>query len=390
MDYAKNLSSNGPVDVLTHPALKADVKYIFSVTNTVPECIDPKEYSKAATKAIHNNSVSFGPYPPALGHEPLRELLQESVSNKRSINCDIDEILVTDGAGGALKMLVNAFIGPGDVVIAEQYTYLGTLRMLLEKGAEVVHVDIDNQGIIPESLDHMIKDLEAQNKKPKFILTIPVYQNPTGITLSEDRRQAILDISLKYDIPIIENESYADFRIDGPVLPRSIKSLDTHDMVVYVSSFTKLLGCSLRVGFMIAPKQVLDLLEVRRPSHLAVVTVYEYLNEHYDSHVARVADMLKARRDAMVNALETNLPEAEFTVPNGGMMMWVKMPKKINSWDILDEAVEHNFKYNPGGVFRAERDENQFFRLTYSHNSPEEIREGIETLSQVFKKHLDS
>ena len=275
MDYSKNLSSNGPVDVSTHPGLKADVKYIFSVTNTVPDCIDPIEYSKAATRAIHNNSVSFGPYPPALGHEPLRDLLQVSVADKRAIHCDTDQILITDGAGGALKMLVNAFVGPGDIVIAEQYTYLGTLRMMLEKGAEVLHVDIDNQGIIPESLEKMIKDLVELGKKPKFILTIPVYQNPTGITLSESRRQRILDIAVEFDIPIIENESYADFRIDGPPLPNSIKSLDTKDMVIYVSSFTKLLGCSLRVGFMIAPTQVLDLLETRRPSHLAVVTVYE-------------------------------------------------------------------------------------------------------------------
>jgi len=390
MDYSKKLSSNGPIDVLTHPALKADVKYIFSVTNTVPDCIDPVEYSKAATKAIHNNSVSFGPYPPALGHEPLRELLQHSVANKRAIQCGLDNILITDGAGGALKMLVNAFIGPGDIVIAEQYTYLGTLRMLLEKGAEIVHVDTDDEGMIPESLDNVLGKLSEQNKTPKFILTIPVYQNPTGITLSQDRRQKILDISVKYGIPIIENESYADFRIDGPKLPNSIKSLDENDMVIYVSSFTKLLGCSLRVGFMIAPQQVLDLLETRRPSHLAVVTVYEYLNEHYDAHVTRVAGMLKDRRDSMVAALNKHLPEADFTVPNGGMMMWIKMPDKINSWELLDEAVENDFKYNPGGVFRAKRDENQFFRLTYSHNTPDEITEGIEVLSQMFKKHLDS
>lgn len=390
MDYSKNLSSNGPVDVSTHPGLKADVKYIFSVTNTVPDCIDPIEYSKAATRAIHNNSVSFGPYPPALGHEPLRDLLQVSVADKRAIHCDTDQILITDGAGGALKMLVNAFVGPGDIVIAEQYTYLGTLRMMLEKGAEVLHVDIDNQGIIPESLEKMIKDLVELGKKPKFILTIPVYQNPTGITLSESRRQRILDIAVEFDIPIIENESYADFRIDGPPLPNSIKSLDTKDMVIYVSSFTKLLGCSLRVGFMIAPTQVLDLLETRRPSHLAVVTVYEYLNEHYDSHVEKVALLLKSRRDSMVNALKENLPEAEFTIPNGGMMMWIKMPEKINSWALLDEAVENDVKYNPGGIFRAERDENQFFRLTYSHNNPDEIASGIKSLSEMLKRHLDS
>ena len=390
MDYSTNLSSNGPIDVLTHPGLKADVKYIFSVTNTVPECIDPVEYSKAATKAIHNNSVSFGPYPPALGHEPLRDLLKSSVSKKRAIHCEPDDILITDGAGGALKMLVNAFIGPGDVVVAEQYTYLGTLRMLMEKGAEVIHSDIDADGLIPESLDNVIRDLVSRNKKPKFILTIPVYQNPTGITLSSDRRQQILDIAIKYDIPIIENESYADFRIDGPELPHSIKSLDTDDLVIYVSSFTKLLGCSLRVGFMIAPKQVLELLEVRRPSHLAVVTVYEYLSEHYESHVTRVAEMLKARRDSMADALANYLPEADFTLPHGGMMMWIKMPEKINSWALLDEAVENDVKYNPGGVFRVQRDQNQFFRLTYSHNTPEEITTGIASLSQMLKKHLDS
>jgi 2-aminoadipate transaminase len=390
INYSKHLSNNAPLLVEAPAGLKADVKYIFSVTNTVPDCIDPTEYSKAAITAINDNSLSFGPYPPPQGFEPLRELLVGSLLKNRQITCDTEDIIITDGAGGALKMLVNAFIGSNDVVIAEDFTYLGTLKMLLEKGAEVVHSEIDEDGLIPEKLDQRISSLISENKKPKFILTIPVYQNPTGITLSLDRRHQLLKIAEKYEIPIIENESYADFRIDGPPLPPSIKSLDTKDLVIYISSFTKLLGCSLRVGFMVAPQGVLSNLEARRPSHLTVVTVYEYLKNNYENHAKKVQSLLKERRDRMVLELKKHLPEAEFTIPNGGMMLWVKMPEKINSWEILDDAVAHDVKYNPGGVFRSKRDQNNYFRLTYSHNNPDEISEGIKILASVFKKHLDS
>ncbi|MQG75847.1 MAG: PLP-dependent aminotransferase family protein [SAR202 cluster bacterium] len=387
MDYKSLLSHNRPAEVDVPAGLKADTKYIFSVTNAVPEFIDVEKYSTAARDVVLREGKDLAPYPPPNGHEGLRRLIAENLRDNRSADVDIDSVLLTDGAGGFIRMYLDAFIDPGDVVFVEEFSYLGTLRLLLSKRAEVVHIPTDEQGMNTEELERAIKAVKAQGKTTKLIYAISVYQNPMGVTLSEARRKHMVKIAQDYGVPILENESYADFRIDGDPLPPSMLSMDDQDAVVYVSSYTKLLGCALRLGYGVAPLAVQELLQPHRPSHLAGMMVYEYLRYHKDDHIERVSKGLMARRDALLSALEQNFPPScTWTKPTGGMMLWVQLPEGADTWKALDHAVDADVKYNPGGVFRADRGCNNYLRLTYSHNTPEEIHEGIKTLAEVFRQ----
>ena len=387
MDYSEFFSKNLPATVEMPTGLRADTPHIFSVTNAVPQAIDPELYAEAMSSVLAREARSLAGYPGMKGHEGLRGVIADELKDKRGATVDIDDIFLSDGAGGAIRKLVDAFIDPGDVVLAEEFTYSGTLNMLLSKRAEVIHVESDVEGMNPDALLAEIKRLAAGGRKPKFIYAISVYQNPTGSTLSLERRERMLEIAAEYDILIVENESYADFRIDGDPLPPAMLGMDDNGMVIYVSSYTKLMGCGLRVGFAVAPQQVQDVLVGGMPSQLATMLVYEYLRTRKAEHVETVRRELLSRRDALVSAVRENFPsECEIITPHGGMMGWVKMPEGSDTWAALESAVEAGVKYNPGGIYRAPRDRNDHLRLTFSHNTAEEIREGVATLADVFER----
>lgn len=387
MDYTTVFSKNLPAAVEMPAGLRADASHIFSVTNAVPQAIDAELYAEAISNALAREAQSLAGYPGLKGHEGLRGVIAAELKDKRGADVDIEDIFLSDGAGGAIRKLVDAFIDAGDIVLAEEFTYSGTLNMLLSKRAEVIHVDSDIDGMNTDALEQTIRELAAAGRKPKFIYTISVYQNPTGATLSLERRKRMLEIAAEYNIPIVENESYADFRIDGVPLPPSLLGLDDNGLVIYISSYTKLLGCGLRVGFGVAPQQVQDVLTGGMPSQLATMLVYEYLRTRKAEHVETVRRELLARRDALVSAVRENFPtECEIIPPHGGMMGWVKMPESADTWAALDSAVEAGIKYNPGGIYRAPRDRNNHLRLTFSHNTADEIREGVATLADVFQR----
>jgi 2-aminoadipate transaminase len=212
-----------------------------------------------------------------------------------------------------------------------------------------------------------------------------------GMTLSLERRKRMLEVAQRYGIPILENESYADFRIDGPPLLPAMAGMDGGDTVMYVSAYTKLLGCGLRLGFGVVPGAVMKALARLRfggaPSHLASMAVHGYMTRHGERHIQAVAESLRAKRDALLSALSEHFPDTcAFSRPSGGMMVWVRLGEGADTWRALDRAVEAGVKYNPGPVFRAGRDCRNYLRLTYSHNSPEEIREGVAILAGVFRR----
>ena len=271
---------------------------------------------------------------------------------------------------------------------------MGTLSMLLARRAEVIHIPTNDQGMNTDALESTLREVTAQGKRAKMIYTISVYQNPMGSTLSLERRKHMLEISHRYGVPILENESYADFRIDGDRLPPSIKGLegmDGQDSVMYVSAYTKLLGCGLRLGYAVVPGEVKDTLSRMRfggaPSHLASMAVHEYLREHEEEYIVKVGSSLKAKRDVLLAALREYFPPGcTWTNPHGGMAVWVCLPQGADTWAALDKAVESDVKFNPGPLFRANRDYPNYLRLTHSYNTPGEIREGIEILAGVLER----
>ena len=285
-------------------------------------------------------AASLAGYPPPGGHVGLREMIAERLAANRGYEVSPGDVFISDGAGGAIAIVLESFINPGDAVLVEEFTYMGSLRMMMERGAEPIHVACDDDGILPDALEDTLASLESSGRRAKFVWTIPVYQNPLGFTVSEGRRRAILEVAQKYGVPVMENESYADFRIDGKPLPPAMSGISDQGDVLYVSSFTKLLGCGLRVGFGVLPPGVQDALPQvnaenlprRSVSHLATTLVYEYMRAHEADHIEAVRQALLARRDAMIDALESNFPSfCEWTHPHGGMMMFVKLPDNADN-----------------------------------------------------------
>ena len=227
----------------------------------VPEVIDSNEYLTAIRAGLESGGPgSLAAYPPAGGHVGLRELIAQRLSANRGFDASPDNVFISDGAGGAITILLDSFINPGDPVLVEEFTYMGSLRMMLERGADPVHVACDEDGMLPDALEESLRSLENAGRRAKFVWLIPVYQNPLGFSSSLQRRRALLEIAQSHAIPVLENESYADFRIDGDPLPTAFSGLSDQGDVFYVSSFTKLLGCGLRVGFGVLPPGVREAL----------------------------------------------------------------------------------------------------------------------------------
>ena len=396
VDYASLFSRNLPRSVASPEGSSAQVKYIFSITNAVPEVINAQEYLAAIQAGLETGGPgTLAGYPPPTGHNGLRELVAQRLTDNRGFNASPDDVFISDGAGGAISIILDSFINPGDAVLVEEFTYMGSLRMMLERGADPIHVACDDDGMLPDALEDALQTLQNANRRPKFVWMIPVYQNPLGFTPSLARRRALLDVAQRHDVPVLENESYADFRIDGDPLPTAFSGLSDRGDVLYVSSFTKLLGCGLRVGFGVLPPGVKEALPQvnsenlprRGVSHLATMMVYEYMREHEAEHIESVRNALLVRRDAMLDALQQNFPSfCDWTHPQGGMLVFVRLPEGADTWSTLKKATERDVKYNPGGVFRADRGRNNHLRLTYSHNSPDEIREGVARLAELFSE----
>ncbi|MDP6823102.1 MAG: PLP-dependent aminotransferase family protein [Dehalococcoidia bacterium] len=392
MDYSGLFSSNTPLPVDMPAGLQADTKYVFSVTYADQGVFPTEGLIESLSKVIRNEGQTLSQYPPPQGHLGMRELIAGTLAGQRgAAGIDPQSIFLSSGAGGAIGAILDVFIDPGDVVFVEEFSYLGTMRMLLERGADVRHVPTDVNGMDTDALDRMIGEAIAEGATPKMIYTISVYQNPMGVTLSHDRRRHMVQIAQKHGVPIFENESYADFRIDGDPLPPAMLGMDDQDSVMYVSAYTKLIGCGLRLGYGVVPAPVLDSLKTVRfggvPSHLAAMAVYQYLTDNREEYISDVAGSLRASRDSMLGALEKHFPSnTSWSRPDGGMMIWVELPEGADTMAALPAAVEADVKYNPGPVFRAERDRANYLRLTYSHNSPEEIGDGIEILAGVFQR----
>ena len=389
-NYQDLASTTLPPEIEMPPGLREDANYVFSVTYTDPDAMALKEFAEAAATAIERDGKDLGTYPPPQGHLALREFISSELSAKRGSDISPENIFLTSGAGGACQVFVDSFINPGDVVMMDEFCYHGSLNMFLKKGARPCHVAMDQDGIIPEKLEAAIKENIQNGHRPKLIYTISVYHNPTGATISLERRKKIVEISNKYEIPIVENESYADFHIDGPELPPAMIGLDSEGGVMHISAFTKLMGCGLRLGFGAFPESARESLAKvgfgLAPSHLTSMAVHEYLKDNKSAYVAGVAASLGRKRDAMLRSLgEYFPPTCTWTEPQGGMMIWMKLPEGTNTWDILEKSVEKGVKYNPGPIFRADRSGGNHLRLTFSHHTPEEIEEGIAVLAGVFE-----
>lgn len=366
-------------------------KYDFAVAYPDPKSLPLDNLMDSLKSALDDEGDDLALYGDQSGYGPLRELVSERLKRDRNIQVDPDGILLGDGSGQPIKLLCEVLLDPGDVVLTEDFVYSGTLNQLRIFQADIRGVECDDQGMLPDVLEHNIKISISQGKQPKFIYTIPTFQNPQGWVMSLERRQEMVRLSHEYGIPILEDDCYVDLRFEGEPVP-AIHSLDESGNVMYVASFSKIIAPGMRIGYMAAPKEIVDVALAAKgggfANQFASWAVHRYSNEYLDDHIDTINDIQRTKRDAMLSALGENLgSSATWSHPPGGLFIWLKMRDDVDLESVRDKILDHaDVGYQPGTLFAPDGVSGKnYARLCFGYNSPEEIREGISRLASAFE-----
>jgi DNA-binding transcriptional MocR family regulator len=346
----------------------------------------------AVDRTVRDHGAVALQYGSGQGTPRLREQILE-VMALEGIRAGVDDVVVTTGSQHALELVSKLFLDPGDVVIAEGPSYVTALVVFRSYQAEVAHVEMDELGLIPQSLRDTIARLREQGRRIKFLYTVPSFQNPMGVTLTWERRMEVLEIARENDILVVEDNPYGLLYFDQPP-PQAMRSVD-EEGVIYLGTFSKTLAPGLRVGWAVAPHAIREKLilaneaAVLSPSSFTQTVISEYLSTaDWKGQIETFRGVYHERRDAMLGALQEQLPTLRWTVPNGGFYIWLTLPDYLDAKAMLPRAVKELVAYTPGTAFYADGGGRNAMRLSFCYPSPDFIREGIRRLAIVINGEL--
>jgi 2-aminoadipate transaminase len=349
-------------------------------------------------QAIHDlvrrNGATAMQYGSGQGDPTLREQICD-VMRLEGIEAHPDDVVVTVGSQQAVDLVTRIFCDPGDVVICEAPSYVGALGVFRAYECDVVHSEMDSDGLVPSTLRNTIAACQAQGRRIKFLYTIPNYHNPAGVTLTAERRTEILEICRESDVLVLEDNPYGLLGFDDQPIP-ALRA-DEADGVIYLGSFSKTFAPGFRVGWVLAPHAVREKLVLAQesatlcPPSFSQLAVSTYLTSHdWLGQIKEFREMYRERRDAMVEALDAQMPAtARWNVPNGGFYVWLTLPDGLDAKAMLPRAVTARVAYVPGTAFFADGFGAQSMRLSYCYPTPERIREGVRRLTGVIEDELE-
>jgi 2-aminoadipate transaminase len=365
-----------------------------------PELFPIRRFQEACQRVLAEKGSSALQYGTTEGYAPLREMIAHNMA-RYGIAAGPENVLITSGSQQALDLIGKLLVNPGDRVLVEAPTYLGALQAFDVYGAEYVSVPVDDDGLQTELLE------EALRSGPKFMYVLPNFQNPGGVTLSEKRRHKLVLLADKYGVPIIEDDPYGQLRYEGEHLPalvvvdrENLRRDDGYRLgnVIYLSTFSKTLAPGLRLGWIVAPNEVIaKLVQLKQGADLHTSTfvqfvAYEVARDGFlDEHVRMIREVYRQRRDAMLSApKEFFPPEVTWTHPAGGLFLWVSLPKGMDCQALFDAALREKVAFVPGDCFYAGSTEGlRHMRLNFSNARPEQIREGIRRLSVAVRSQME-
>lgn len=326
------------------------------------------------------------------GVPALRERILDVMAEEK-IHASVDDVVTTTGSQQAIDLVAKLFLNPGDVVLAEAPSYVGAIGVFRSYQARTVHIAMDADGLIPEALREGIARERAAGSTIKFLYTIPNFQNPAGVTMSESRRSEILEIARSNGILVIEDNPYGLLYFDSPP-PAPLRSLDDEG-VVYLGSFSKTLAPGFRVGWALAPHAIREKLvlaaesAILSPSSFNQLVVNRYLETaDWRAQIDVFRGVYRERRDAMLAALQENLPGLSWTNPQGGFYVWLQLPEGLDAKQMLPRAVTELVAYTPGTAFFADGGGRDFMRLSFCYPTPERIALGIRRLTTVISGEM--
>lgn len=330
-------------------------------------------------------------YGPTEGYVPLREKIVGLMA-KQQISATPQDVVVTSGSQQGLDFVARIFINPGDVIITESPSYLGAISAFKAYEPRFVEVAMDEDGMLMEQLEDALK----LNPNTKFIYTIPDFQNPTGRTMSVERRQRMVELANEYDVIIVEDNPYGDLRYEGEILP-AIKHYDTDGRVIFLGTFSKIFCPGIRLGWAAASQEILNkIVMVKQGADLQTSTIAQMeLNQflednNIEEHVALIREVYGHRRDVMLQAMDEYFPEGiEFTRPEGGLFTWVILPENLNAKELGLVAIENKVAFVPGGSFFPNGGNENTLRMNFSCSSDEQIVKGVKAIAQVFREAME-
>ena len=395
----------------THGMTASEIRALFAVASR-PEVVSlaggmpnlsalPLDaVGKLVGELISSRGTQALQYGSGQGDPQLRELICE-VMALEGVHASAEDVVVTVGSQQALDLVTRVFIDPGDVVIAEAPSYVGALGTFSAYQAEVVHVAMDADGLVPEALREALAGVRAAGKTAKFLYTVPNFHNPAGVSLAESRREEVLAICQAAGLMVLEDNPYGLLGFDGPPVPairaRGANARGDSDDVLYLGSFSKTFAPGLRVGWVLAPHAVREKLvlaaeaAVLCPPQLNQMIVAEYLaTQDWQGQIAAFRGMYRERRDAMLEALGQQMPDGTtWTHPTGGFYVWVTLPGELDSKVLLPRAVTARVAFVPGTAFYADGSGRQSLRLSYCYPEPDRIREGVRRLATVLEEEVE-
>ena len=385
IQFARRMSAMRPSTIreILKVTEQADI-ISFAGGLPAPELFPVAEVSAAAVSVLSEGGAGALQYGPSEGYAPLRECFAEE-SRKRGIDCTADDILITTGSQQPLDLAGKIFLNPGDCVLTESPTYMAALQAFQVCEARFAAAPTDEDGLIPEALPELI-----ERERPKFLYTIPSFQNPSGLTLTAERRRKLYKIAAHYGLIVFEDDPYGALRYAGePIAP--IKSLDTEGLVIYQSTVSKTIAPGLRIGWVVASEEIRRKLTiVKQAADLHTSSLDQRIAHRYltsfdsEAHVERIRRAYGERFAIMDAALrETMPPGFTWTHPEGGMFLWVTCPEGIDTCELMMESLKRKVLFVPGRDFFPDASGQRFMRLNFSNATPEQIREGIGRLAEI-------
>ena len=360
-------------------------------TSTFP----PQSFAAQMTRIAQESAAEALQYGPTEGFEETKDCILE-VMGAEGMLPDPDDIIVTTGGQQGIDLVTKTLIDPGDVIICEAPTYPGAVPVFCSYQADVVQVECDEDGMDIDLLESLLGELRAEGRRPKFIYSVPSFQNPAGVTMSFERRQRLVELARANEILVVEDNPYGLLRYGGEPMP-PLYQLDGGDFVIYVGTFSKILSPGIRLGWTVAPPPVLEKIVLgKQATDLCTSTLTQYFVREYfaerrwQRYIDDLVEIYRERRDVMVEALRNNFPaEATWTEPEGGLFIWATLPDYIDTSDLLAKALRADVAFVPGQAAYVDGRGRHSMRLNFSGVTADEIREGVRRIGEVIAEQVE-
>jgi 2-aminoadipate transaminase len=360
-----------------------------------PQTFPSEALAEMAHRIIRENSKTALQYGPTEGLPELKAQIIKMLREEEGVIAAPGNILVVTASQQALDIVGRTFIDPSDPILVELPSYIGALQVFNSYGAKLMGIKADDHGMLIDDLEAKLAKLRQEEEHYKFVYIVPDFQNPSGVTLTQERRQELIELSERYNIVLIEDSPYRQVRFEGEQ-PEMLYKMDNTHNVISLFTFSKTLAPGLRLGFILADERIIQKMGILKQSldlctsSLNQLLAAEFLKSGLArDHINGVKNLYKTRKDAMLQALERYMPEGvTWTKPEGGLFLWVRLPEHMNADELFYEAIKENVAYVIGSAFYSDGGGQNTMRLNFSYPTPEQIDEGMKRLAKVIKANI--